>query len=377
MTRSVRRAATILATALLFLLAASVVFAQETSLGGKLRAGDVITVPTSETVEGDLYAFAGTVTMDGTVDGDLVAFGGTVQVNGSVSGDVLTSGGTVSIAGTVDGDVRTAGGQVTVSGSVGEDLLAAGGQGTLSSGASVGGDVIVAGGTVSIDGAVAGSIEGSAGTYSRSGSVGGTENVVVAPRGEEAAAAGYVVLDAIRHFIVLVVLGAMALWLVPRALRAADATLRQRPLLALGGGLATVIGYVVLVVVSVVVMVLLAIVFGLLRLGALVAIEIVSGVLAVGIITFAFVLAVAFVTDIVVGISLARLVAPGRIGHRWQEMGLLAAGAAAVVILTSLPIVGGWAKLAVVLFGLGALSGAAFRAWRSRRTQPAPARPLP
>jgi len=48
------------------------------------------------------------------------------------------------------------------------------------------------------------------------------------------------------------------------------------------------------------------------------------------------------------------------------------AGAAVVVIATSIPIVGGWVKLAVVLFGLGALVIAGWEAWRARRRSLAP-----
>jgi hypothetical protein len=38
-----------------------------------------------------------------------------------------------------------------------------------------------------------------------------------------------------------------------------------------------------------------------------------------------------------------------------------------VVIVTSIPIIGGWLKLAVVLFGLGAFAVAWWRAWRPPR----------
>jgi hypothetical protein len=68
----------------------------------------------------------------------------------------------------------------------------------------------------------------------------------------------------------------------------------------------------------------------------------------------------------VVGLALARLVMtdPAAGANRWRELGLLVAGAAVVVIVTSLPVVGGLAKLVVVLFGLGALALAAWRWWR-------------
>ena len=64
-------------------------------LGEKFRSGDTLTVAAGETVPNDLYAFAGTVRIDGTVDGDLVASGGLVDVTGTVTGDVLAAGGSV------------------------------------------------------------------------------------------------------------------------------------------------------------------------------------------------------------------------------------------------------------------------------------------
>jgi hypothetical protein len=360
----------LVAAFLLLLAVATLAFAEDQLLGGKLRTGDTITVPATETVDGDLYLAGGSVTMDGTVKGDLVAFGGQVTINGSVTGDLMTAGGTVSITGAVDGDIRTAGGQVTVSGPVGEDMLIAGGQTTLASGATIGGDLIASGGTVSVGGAVTGNIEASAGTYSRGGTVGGTEHVTLSDRGGGAQpVAGNRVLDAIRHFVILILLGALLLWLLPRVLRVPDETLRQQPLLALGGGIATFIGYVVFLVVAVLLMILLGIAFGLLQIGALVAIELVAGLLAIGGVTFAFVLALVYLADLVVGLALARLVSSGPVGSRWQEFALLAGGAAVIVIATSVPILGGLVKLAVIFFGVGAMAIAAWRAWQTRRGQ--------
>jgi hypothetical protein len=380
MTRNLRRGAALATALLLLMLATTMVLAQEELLGGKLRTGDTVTVPADETVDGDLYLLAGTATMDGTVDGDLMALGGTVQVNGTVTGDLLAAGGTVTIAGMVEGDVRTAGGQVTLSGPVGEDVVAAGGQTTISSGGTVGGDLIVSGGQVTVAAAVTGSIEGSAGTYSRTGPApGGSEHVAVSPQDgepgeDEGDAAAEIVFDALRHFVALVLFGALILWLLPRALPAAERVLRTRPAASLGFGFVACVGYIVFVVGALALMILLAIVFGLLRIGSLVGIEVIAGLLSLFTVTFAFLLAIAYLADLVVGLTLARLVAPAGSGNRWRELALLAAGAAIVVVVTSVPILGGLVKLAVVLFGLGALTLAAWHAWRpARPTAPPPA----
>jgi cytoskeletal protein CcmA (bactofilin family) len=371
--------------AILVLLATTVALGQDTFLDGKVRTGESVTVPASETVDGNLYVFAGTATVDGTVQGDLTVFAGTINVNGTVEGDVLAAGGQLTVAGEVTGDVRMAGGTLTADSGVTGDVLAAGGTVTIGSRGSVGGDVVVTGGQVLVNGAVEGSVEGTAGAYSRSGSVGGTENVVVQQgmwwwqtQGTPAQPERDVqddVVDALRHFVVALILGLLLLWLLPRALNASEATLRDRPAASLGGGFLAILGYIVLVIAIMLLMILLAIVFGVARLGALVAIDLIGGVLTLGLGTFLFVLAVAFLADVVVGLGIGRLVMPGRELSQWQEIAALAFGLLVVVIVTSLPVVGGIVKLAVILFGLGAVVVAAWTRWRARRATPPSVQP--
>jgi hypothetical protein len=368
----------LLLTALGSLLLASLVLATD-RLGGKLRFGDTIVVPASEIVDHDLYAFAGNITMDGTVNGDLVVAGGNVRINGTVTGDVIAAGGTIDIAGNVNGDVREAGGQVTIGGTVGEDVLASGGQLTING--KVGQDLIFAAGNVTMDGAVTGSIEGSAGTYQRTGSVGGTENVSVGQRGvAPTPSGGNVLFDALRQFVVVLLFGALALWLLPRGVRATEDVLRRRTLASLGFGALALIGYLVVWILVVILIILLAIVLGLLTFGALATIEAVAGILALGVLTFTFVLVIAFIADALVGLTIGRLIVPalgmrGPTSDRWQELGVLALGVALVVIATSLPAIGGIVKLFVALLGLGALTLVAWGAWRG--TRPAPSAPPP
>src|SRR5918994_1584872 len=377
MPRTTRIGVALAVAVLLAALAVSLAFAQGELLGGKLRTGQTVTVGVDESVDGDLYLTGGTVTVNGSVDGDLTAFGGQVTLNGTVTGDVLAAGGTVTVAGDVTGDLRIAGGQVTLNGAVGEDVIAAGGQLTLQGGATVDGDLVISGGQVAMGGAVAGNIEANAGTYNRTGTVGGTEHVT---QGEDEAAeegeaddAADDVLDAVRHFVILLLLGAALLWLLPRVLGSAETALRERPAASLGFGVLAFLGYFVLVILGIILIVLLAILFGVLQLGALVAIEVIGGILAIFVATFGFVIAVAFVADLVVGLGVARLVARGPQAGWWQRFAWLAAGIAIVVIVTSLPIIGGIAKLLVVLFGLGALFLAARGAWRGRRRPTEPA----
>ncbi|HET6819334.1 MAG TPA: hypothetical protein VFH98_02145 [Candidatus Limnocylindria bacterium] len=355
--------------AVLLVLVATLVLAETRLLDGKFRAGDNVTVPSSEVVPDDLYLVGGALIVDGTVHGDLVAFGGQITVNGTIDGDVMAAGGSVSITGTVNGDARAAGGNISITGVTGEDAVAAGGQVTLAG--RINGDLIASGGSISMGADVGGDVEASAGAYNKSGHVDGAEHVTLSTRIANAApSAGNEVLEAIRHFAVLIVLGALAVWLIPRVLNASEGTLRREPLLSLAGGVATFLGYAVFAILCILLVVLLAIAFGLLQIAALAVISAIAGLLAFFVGTFAFVLAVAYVADLVVGLALARLAMRDATDTRWQMLGLLIGGALVVVIVTSLPVIGGLAKLAVALLGLGAMAVAGWRRWRGSRGVP-------
>jgi hypothetical protein len=323
----------VLASAFGLLLATStlgVALAQGGQLGGKLLTGNQVTIPSGETVDHDIYAFAGTVDISGTVNGDVVAAGGNVAVNGPVNGDVVAAGGTA----------------------------------------------------------------GSVGAYSRTGTITGTDSITVT--GNQAAtvtpAPSNPIVDAIRQFIVVFVVAILALWLVPRAMRSAEGWVRERPLPSLGWGFVAFVLYFVLIILVVIASILLAIIFGALGFGSLVGIDIFGAFVVCSAITLALVIVAAFLADAIVGLAVARLVmgrtsrAPGGdwslTGRdRWTDLGLIAVGVAIVVVLTSLPVIGGLVKLGVVLLALGAL----WLAWRQGRmvppaivaTQPPPAAPPP
>ncbi|MGI8929742.1 MAG: hypothetical protein ACR2F5_00380 [Candidatus Limnocylindria bacterium] len=353
---------------ILLVLSAGAVFAADEALGGKLRTGETITIAAGETVEGDVYAAAGSVTVDGTINGDLVATGGEVRINGTVSGDLIAAGGTLTVTGSVDGDARLVGGQITVSGDIGEDLLVAGGRATLEASSSVGEDVIATAGQLVIAGSVAGSVEGGAGTYERTGTVGGTENVVIS---EQAAAIDddrddNPIIDGLRHYVVVVLVGALALWLLPGWTRGAAERIRNRPLASLGSGLLAALGWILAVIGVIVVIVVGALIFGLVGLGELAVFIGLAGLLLLLVASFALYLVVSYLAEALVGLALAGLLRR-EAGSRWVEIGLLAAGAAVVVLLTSLPVVGGWIRLVVVILALGGLALAAWDGWRARR----------
>jgi hypothetical protein len=414
MNRSIVKLAGVLGLLAVLILMAVGTASADSLLGGKIRTGDVVTVSSTEVVNSDLYAFAREVVVNGVVNGDVVAAGGSVTVNGTVHGDVIVGagtvnvagkivgsviagGGTVNIDGTVGGAIRTGGGQLTIGGTVARDVLVAGG--TLNVGGTIGGDLILGAGQATITGSIAGSIEGQAQTYTRTGTLGGTEHVDIRPASTYQGPVPTLtyttdpILDAIRHFVTVVLFAALALWLVPGGLLAAEATVRRRPLPAFGAGiLALALGIVALLAVLIV-MVILAIGFGVATLGGLVLLDVAVALLAFFGLLLGIVVAAAWGSVAVVGLGLAEWAWPrlmparraageavgapaagpvARPMSRLEDLGLLAVGVAVVVILTSLPIVGPIAEVIVVFLGLGAIGIVLWQAWQHRRSGTVP-----
>jgi cytoskeletal protein CcmA (bactofilin family) len=344
---------TVLLTVALLTLPAA---AQQSELGGKVRSGQEVTIPASETVQGDLVASAGTVRVEGRVDGDLVASGGRVVVAGTVTGDVLAAAGTTTISGDVGGDVRAATGQARIEGQVGEDLVLGAGQATVTSGAEIGGDLVFGAGRMQMDGAVAGSVLGSSSAYTQGGSVAGSEHVNLRqPDGTQAPTLADRTAGVVRRYLSILVVGLLLLWLLPRAFRGAADAVRGRPLVSLGVGALGVIGAIVLLVLVVLVTVLVAVVLGLLGLGSLTGVTVFGGLLLAAIVVFLFLLAVAFAAQAVAGLALGRLLLRAEGGSFLKALGALAAGVAVVVLLSAIPVAGGFLEALVVLLGLGAL----------------------
>lgn len=137
---------------LVSVLALALLLPAGVSQAGTFGAGESYSLPPNETLEDNLYAAAGDVTLSGTVNGDAIVAGGTLTLSGPVRDDVAAAGGNINLIGPVGGDVRFAGGNLLVQNSVGGDLLAAGGSIKVLNSVTVGKDMSLAGGYVVFDG---------------------------------------------------------------------------------------------------------------------------------------------------------------------------------------------------------------------------------
>ncbi len=339
----------IIATAIfgLLLSAGAVATAQQDSLlDGKIRTGDSISVGSGETVEGDLYAFGGTIDIDGTITGDLIVFGGQVRIDGVVDGDVMVGAGTVDVNGTIGGDLRAGAGQVHVDGTVGEDVFTGSGQTNISG--EVGGDLVFGAGQVRVDGVVAGNVLGSTGDYDRTDSVGGSEEVTIEQPVEREQPS--VLSRWLQRFASLLVLGLLIMWTSRRWLQRAVTAIDEKLGSVVVRGL---IGLAAVVLVPIAVTIagaLLAALFALIGLDLLVGLmvlEIVVVWLVTALLAFIFVVVIAPVTVAVwAGNKVLSDGTPGYVA--------LALGLAALVALRLVPILGGLVGLVVTIIGAGA-----------------------
>jgi hypothetical protein len=132
-----------------------------------------IHINSGKTVDDDLYAASRDVLIEGTVNGDVYAAGSTVTVRGTVNGDILSAGSDVLIGGTVKGSVRAAGSTVRLTGAqVGGSVSGFGSSVTIERDSSVGGGLNFAASSAAIRGPVTRGIVGGGGSLVIANTVG-------------------------------------------------------------------------------------------------------------------------------------------------------------------------------------------------------------
>ena len=373
------------------------------------------------TIEGDLVAAGATIRVDGTVEGDVNAAGQTIIIDGTVEDDVRVAGQAIVLeensritddviafgyslesrsgsvvggdlalgsyqallAGTVEGDVRGGAAGIELDGEVGGDMdVEVDGGGAQDAGAQFapGPGVpipdVEPGLTLSSSARIDGDLRYRSSTEANIASgadIGGEvayERVARERAEAEPTGIAAVLLSSLRLFATLLVVGALMVWLAPSLVNGAADTLRGRPLLSLGWGVLALAIFAVMFVLVLALTILLAILFGFVTLGGLVATIIGAGVLVEVVLAVAFAVSVVFLAPIVVSFLVGRMLLrsslPGGLGGRIVA---LVVGLLIYVALRAIPIVGAIVTLAVVLFGLGALCVWAWRVMRPGRAE--------
>ena len=353
----------------------------------EFRKGDTVEVTRDETIKSDLVISGQTLRVAGTVDGDVYAFGQQVDVSGHITGDLICFAQSARVSGTIDGNIRSFTNNITISGSVERSVTAFNEVFNLDSNGKIGHNLTMVGQTVSLDGKIdrdylgffqqatlSGaigrnvSVKGDSLSITGRADIGGkttfegnkpasvsSEAKLASPiefkrmehkRGRERDA-GYYVWRLI-WTAAFVLFGLVLFSLMPRfAIETTEAAENLGASFGLG----------VLVLPGVLI-------------AAIIACITVIG-LWVGLSTVLMWLIAMLSAEIVVGSIVGRWLM-GRATDFWPMVGRMAVGIVVVRIITTLPWVGGWAKLAVTLWGMGAISLALYR-----RFQPSVAPNIP
>ena len=350
------------------------------------RAGSIVTIGQTETINDTLVIHAETVEMDGAVNGDLIAQGRLVAVRGTVKGNVFVFAQHVEIDGSIEGSVVSWGQTVTVHGNVAHNLYSWSQFLRLEPSSEVGMDMISGGADLNLEGKVDRSATLFAHTTAVRGLVGrdlvfrggelnlspparvGGDLVTYVRNPSNVDLASGVVIGgktethithavsrfSRRHFYVwqaiwlaaAFLVGLVAIWLVPNFFGSVSQGVTQ-------GWRSPLLGFAILVATPI------AVVLG--------AITLVG--LPLAILTLLFYGIGLYLAKIFVGASLGQLVLRRNSTSRGQQIGALILGLVILTIAFQIPFaVGKVIHIVTFCFGLGAFAWHIYRVWRPSLT---------
>jgi cytoskeletal protein CcmA (bactofilin family) len=341
----------------------------------EFRKGESVEIQKSETIKGDLYVSCGRAHVDGTIDGDLYFFGQSLDVNGHVTGDVIAFSQSARINGQVDGNVRSFNNNLTITGTVGKNVLAFDESLNIDSNAKIGRSLTSFVEALSVDGNVgrdallffqhanlSGKIDGGVQARGNTLVIGstaviggpitfkGSKQAEVSPSAKLASPVEFTQLERKREYregryyvwqviwaAAFILFGMVLFALMPKFSEDAVKSAEHY-------GAAAGLGVLVM--------------FGV-PIAAVIACITVVG-LFIGVSTFFLWYASLYFAQIIVGAVLGQWLM-GRTSELWPLIGRMAVGLVIVRLCTTIPHIGGWVKLAAIIWGIGAISLALYR----------------
>ena len=378
--RRIRRGS---AVALLLAGLGAAVMAPAPAAATEFRKGQTAEVRKDESIAGNIFLSGERVEIEGTVDGDVFVAGKDIEIDGHITGDLISAGRTVWIRGQVDGNVRSVGNGLNIVGKVGRNISFCGDtvridtKGVVQGSAmmfgsdfnlegQLGRDLLFMGDRVTVLGKVGGSID-EKGASLEIGSTAQVDGPVKFEGENEPIVSSSAKLASPVQFtkhvhkreemgrtsvfwstvlaVAFLLYGLVLFRLMPQF--SLDAT---RAAESYGASL----GLGVLVMFAVPIASLIA------------AVTIVG--LFVGLSTFVLWLIALYAAQTVVGALIGQWIL-GRAGDSWGLIGRMALGVVIIRAVTALPH-GGWIKLLVLLWGIGAISLALYRRFQPQAAVP-------
>lgn len=345
------------------------------AMASEFRKGDTVEVAKDETIKGDIFLSGHHVKMEGTVDGDVFVFCQSADIEGHVTGDVIAFAQIMRVNGQVDGNVRAFTNTTLISGNVAKNVLSFSESITVDSTGKVGGsittflnnltmdgqlghDLLVFSKTTSISGKVSGGIQakGEGLTIGPGAQIDGPVKFQgnrpphVSSRARLASPPEFTQLEHRPQYVergfyvwqviwtaAVILFGLVLFLLMPAFARdSVDSAERYGASFGLGS----------------------LVMFGV-PIAALIACITVVGLL-IGISAFIVWITALYCAQIVVGAIVGQWLM-GHTRETWQLIGRMVVGVILVRVVEMIPHLGGWVKLAVLLWGMGAISLAIYR----------------
>jgi cytoskeletal protein CcmA (bactofilin family) len=380
--------------------------------------GDVITggsnVTVTGTVKGNLFVAGGNITVNGNVENSVFFAGNSLVLgpNAKISGNLYAAGFSMELqsGSSIGRDVAAAGYQVLLDGTVGRDVHASMGAFEVSGTIDRNVSVVIAepsqnerqitamqyipfgqvtrmlppGLHIASKAQIAGKLDYYSGVEQPSGiqssPTGGVQYHYRAPENNTSSAEiivsrtvntgaiflGYV-FNVVREFLTLVLLGALAVWLIPTFLTRTAGTLRDKPLPSLGWGLLVLIVGVIALILAGITVFLLGLAVGVVTLFGLMGVVYGIGFSAIGLAGAIFLALAQFgsklVVALLIGDVILRLI---RKDYSVSVFWPLLLGILLLTIVNAIPILGILVSLFAILFGSGAI-WLVFRDWWQKR----------
>ncbi len=357
----------------------------------EFRKNDTVTIRKGEVIKGDLFVTGNHVRIEGEVDGDVYAFAEQLEVSGRINGDLLGAIQAARISGVVDGNVRAAAHNVTITGTVERNVLAWNDSFNLDSGGKIGGSLTVGGDSIELDGKIGRDLLGFFKNCTISGFIGGS----VRARGEMLSINSGAEIDGKTRFDghKEPSVSADAKLASPLEFTKAEHKRAERTggyylwrliftgtFLAFGLVLAGLMPKFAVETVESAGQVGVSFVLGVLvtcgvLIASLLACATIVG-LFVGVSSLMLWLVMLMAAEVVVGAIVGQWIM-GRNDEFWPLFLRMVVGVIVVRVVTSVPVLGVWAWLAVAFWGMGAISLALYRRLQPTLAPNIPPAPMP
>jgi hypothetical protein len=289
-----------------------------------------------------------------SVEGDLLFGGFQTQLAGDVTGDAIMAGNSVAILGSIDGNAEVEVGEAGAGPPFSPFMFMPDAPQipTVPSGLTVGNNAFIGGRlhyTAPEQATIPSGIDAEYTPFIA------TETAI-----EESTSLGQNILNwllnAIRNFISLLIVGLLLIWLLPKCIKRYTNVLADNPLVSLGLGVAAFFVLPLILLITAGFAAGLAVIFGVLTVGNLSITALLLGIFIIFSIILVTYLVAIWGAKIVVSVWLGRLITQHSSTNFDQSpYWSFLIGLVIVVLVTTIPILGGLLNFAILLLGLGAL----------------------